>query len=205
MSPGLDGRRFGRYEVIEELGHGGQGSVYRARDTQLGRDVALKILGSGAALSEAARLRFLREAEVASRLDHPGLCAVYEFGEHEGVPFIAMRYVRGRPLDRDIADTRASASSPTTEYFDFDDEADDPERSSPDVETMSLGRERHDAVLRVFELVARALHVAHEAGLVHRDIKPANIMIGDDDQPVVLDFGLAREESGDGPLLTATG
>jgi serine/threonine protein kinase len=94
------GRKVGSYELIRELGAGGQGYVYLAKHLRLGRNVALKILPDVHALSRDARLRFEREAEVASRLDHPCICTVYEMGEDDGIPFIAMRYVEGDGLEQ---------------------------------------------------------------------------------------------------------
>ena len=87
---GMAGRKIGHYTLVRELGHGGQGLVYLARDENLGRDVALKILHNVQALNPKSRLRFVREAETASKLTHPGICAVHEFGEFEGIPFLAM-------------------------------------------------------------------------------------------------------------------
>ena len=171
------GTRFGNigpYALREMIGRGGQGTVYLADDTRLGRRVAIKVLQTLGPAPPETLERFRREAELASRLDHPGICTVYEGGTAEGVPFIAMQYVDGETLARRLA----RVGSPVSR-----------------TETLE--------VIRTIEVVARALHVAHEAGVVHRDVKPANIMIGSEGDPVVLDFGLARIESG--PGLTATG
>ena len=96
--PALAGRLIGRYRLLRELGHGGQGFVYLAEDEKLHRQVALKILSGVMALTPGARLRFEREAEVAGKLDHPGIARVYEAGEEDGVHFIAMELVGGRTL-----------------------------------------------------------------------------------------------------------
>lgn len=162
-------RPFGAYRLIGEIGRGGQGVVYEAEDTRLGRRVALKVLTNASFATAALRKRFRREAEVASRLDHPGICAVYEFGAVEGMPFIAMRLVSGKPLEADPADRSRAVVA---------------------------------RVVRVVERAARAVHVAHEAGLVHRDLKPDNILVTEDDEPVLLDFGLARDVSGEASVLT---
>src|SRR5258708_151249 len=90
------GQRVGRYEVESLLGEGGMGEVYAARDTQLGRRVALKVLHAGAA--EGSRARLLREARIAATFEHAGAAVVYEVGETEGTPFIAMELVRGERL-----------------------------------------------------------------------------------------------------------
>ena len=173
------GDRLGPYKLIRELGRGAQGTVYFAEDTRLGRHVALKTLAPNSAFgttlgallkdkeTSAAARRFQREAESASRLDHPGICTVYEAGVENGIPFIAMRYIDGETLARRVA--RGPLAVPD-----------------------------------VVEKAARALHVAHEAGLIHRDIKPGNILITAEGDPVICDFGLAREEHGQ-ETLTKTG
>ena len=160
--------------MFRELGRGGQGTVFLAEDPRLGRRVALKVLTGARWADDDLRQRFLREAEVVSRLDHPSLCTVYEAGEEEGVPFIAMRYVEGETLARQIARN----SQP-------------PKNCGP--------------VVALVEQIARALHHAHEAGIIHRDIKPANIMVDREGNPVVLDFGLAKALDSDMPSLTRTG
>ncbi len=169
---------IGPYRILRELCAGGMGVVYLAEDSRLSRRVALKVLTPSLTASAQLLLRFRREAEIASKLDHPSICAVYEAGESDGVAWIAMRYIEGETLAQWIARRRAAESGVTR-----DDVA---------------------AVLRWTEEAARALHEAHEAGLVHRDVKPGNVMIerGTDEQggrAVVLDFGLARptESAGD--------
>ncbi len=172
----VSARRLGRFELVEEIGRGGQGEVWLARDTHLLRSVALKLLSARGRMSRASLARFRREAEATSRLDHPGICAVYDVGESDGVPWIAMRYVDGQSLAERIAHARAE------------------EQPLP-----------IDEALRLTEQIARTLHAAHEAGIVHRDVKPANVRIPPSGDPVVLDFGLARVEESDGPSLTRTG
>ncbi len=194
--------RFGDYRLLEELGRGGQGVVYLAEDVRLGRRVALKILSSNFAADHGSRLRFEREAAAAARLDHPGICTVYEAGVVDGAPFIAMRYVAGETLAARIKRRR---------------EATDPASGASGASGVSgasggatTGGARRREVFQEAEIVekaARALHAAHEAGLVHRDVKPANLMIEASGEPVVLDFGLARDAGlvEDGGGLTATG
>lgn len=171
----------GSYEIIKLLGQGAQGSVYLAHDPRLSRKVALKIL-KPTLFSDADNIaRFRREAEAASRLEHPGICSVYEFGQADGVFFIAMQFVKGETLADRI-------------------EAIDPSTRNKGTSQEEIGR-----TLRYFESAARALHAAHEAGLLHRDIKPANLMVTPEDEPMILDFGLARVEESDSPTLTDTG
>ena len=127
--------------------------------------------------------RFRREAEVASKLDHPGICAVYDTGVEKGVPYIAMRL---RPRDDARGEDRGAIGRPR--------------RSVRESTPRDRSRDR-----RVIEKTARALHAAHEAGVIHRDIKPGNVMVSADGQPVILDFGLASDEDGDLQTLTQSG
>ena len=169
---------FGQFRVIREIGRGGQGKVFLAEDTKLKRNVALKVLSAAPGdIPEAQLLRFRREAEAASKLDHAGICPVYEAGEVHGTPFIAMRYVEGQTLAQWIA---MASEAPT-------------------------GRDGIHETCELIERVARALHYAHENGLIHRDIKPGNIMLTGDREPVILDFGLARDELADQQTLTHSG
>ena len=92
------GKTLGHYRILEQLGAGGMGVVYRARDEQLDRDVALKVLPTGTLAGEEARQRFRSEALALSRLNHPHICTIYGVGEVEGQVYIAMEYVEGRPL-----------------------------------------------------------------------------------------------------------
>ena len=181
-SPPLDelGRRLGPYRIQGVIGEGGQAVVYLAEDTGLKRLVALKVL-SGLDTGSSERLqRLMREAEMASRIDHPGVCTVYGAGVAEGLAYIAMRLVAGETLAAHIEKAREAGR-----------------RGVPGLE----GTEG----LAVAEEIARAVHAAHEARLIHRDLKPRNVMITPEGQPVILDFGLARDLGGDLPTLTGTG
>src|SRR5690606_38385072 len=91
----VPGQRFGPYELRAIVGAGGMGVVYRARRAGLDRDVALKVLRTDFVAHAGARARFLREAAASARIDHPALCTVYDFGEHAGLPYLAMRFLRG--------------------------------------------------------------------------------------------------------------
>ena len=179
MKP-LDRPTIGPYRALRELGRGGQAIVWLAEDTRIAREVALKVMPHLGPGGEDALLRFRREAEVASRLQHPGICPVLEADLDHGVPYIAMRYVAGETLAQKLAASRASGAEPP---------------AGPALRDLAS----------LFERAARALHAAHEAGVVHRDVKPANIMVTPAGEPVILDFGLAREDDSGGASLTLTG
>lgn len=171
VQPGAPSTRFGRFELLGVLGQGGMGTVHLAFDTLLQRRVALKQVRLDLVFSAEARQRFVREARIVSSLDHPNICRVFDTGEHDGVPFLVMQLVEGKTLAEHIAEAGKHRGA----ILEREGSAD------------------HDAVLAAFEELARALHYAHERGLLHRDVKPANIMIRKDGVAVLLDFGLAQD------------
>jgi len=182
--PGKGERRLGKYVLERPLGRGGQGEVWLARDPDLQRTVAIKVQ-TALFVTEEQRLRFRREAESIARLDHPGVAQVHEADLDASPAYIAMRYVEGEDLGASLAAARAG-----------------------DGDLPWIPSKRRDLVrvLRFFERCARALHAAHEAGVVHRDVKPGNVMVTPDGDPVLLDFGLAREARGDADVaLTREG
>src|SRR5262245_48963454 len=155
------GTRLGPYEILSPIGAGGMGEVYRARDTRLDRQVAIKVLSafdpSGASsLSDERVVRFEREAKAIAALSHPNIVAVFDTGVHESRMFVVMELLSGRTLRDAIAG-------------------------------MGL-RKAIDVAIQI----ARGLGAAHEKGLVHRDLKPENVVLLDDGQVKILDFGLAR-------------
>lgn len=149
------GHRLGHYEILSTLGGGGMGTVYRANDTLLHRTVAIKVLHAD--LAGDARSHLLREARAASALNHPHICTIHSVEEANGVAFIVIEHVSGRPL-HEIGQHPLSA----------------------------------DQVRRYGIQIARALGHAHEHHVVHRDLKGSNIMITDEGDAVVLDFGIAQ-------------
>ncbi|HWO21736.1 MAG TPA: protein kinase [Kofleriaceae bacterium] len=159
----VPGGRLGQYELIRELGRGGMGTVYLARDLRLGRLVAIKLLVSRGAHDNA---RLLAEARVTARCNHENIVVIYDIGEHEAHPYMVFEYVAGRTLGAWL-DDRAGRSSGGT---------------SPVEPSLA-------ATLMI--PVVRALAYAHEQGIVHRDLKPANIMLTDAGTIKVLDFGIA--------------
>ena len=171
----------GPYRILRELGRGGAGVVYLASDERLGRRVALKVLSDGPVPSPAALARFRREAEAASRVEHAGICPVYDVGEADGRPYIAFRHVPGESLARRIRRRRREAEAG---------------------EGGGRESEERELALRVVEEAARAMHAAHQAGLVHRDLKPGNVMVTPQGNAVVLDFGLAQATDADAVRAT---
>ncbi|MHC5065293.1 MAG: protein kinase domain-containing protein, partial [Planctomycetota bacterium] len=200
---------LGPYQLLEEIGRGGQGVVYLAEDTRLGRKVALKVLRGLGPGSESLLLRFKREAAVAAKLEHPGICAVHEAGMIKGVPYIDMQYVEGESLSQKLTTARASDTPDLSTYMGLEDQAGE-EQLSPQGSMGSdsaTPKSRADLmrVVEIMEKTARAIHAAHEAGILHRDVKPGNVMVTSNGEPVVLDFGLARDDDSDIPTLTQSG
>lgn len=184
--------RVGPYELLNEIGHGGQGTVWLARDTRLGRQVAVKILQDDlrAAISPE---RFEREARLAARFDHPGLCQVYDVGEDHGRRWLAMRHVPGQPLAERIAVARTETRPGRRALL-----------SWPGADT-GTPRQQVLAITAALARTARALHEAHRQGVLHRDVKPGNVLVTPHGEPVLVDFGLARDVAPDAASMTLTG
>lgn len=157
---------LGPYRLLREIGRGGQGIVYDAFDTRLRRPVAIKVLKERGWLPPREVARFTQEAQVVSRLHHPGLCSVFDAGVVDGTPYIVMQRVEGRPLTEHLALARAEPTSKNC--VDLPTSADPPDRpASGATDGMPVMR-----AARLVEDAARALQTAHAAGIVHRDVKP---------------------------------
>jgi len=158
------GERFGRYEILGELGRGAMGVVYKARDPKINRVVAVKTFSLAGRPPEEQdyRARFFREAEAAGRLSHPGIVTIFDVGEEPEThtPYIVMEFVSGRSLDKMLLQ---------------DDH-----------------KLRLDVALQLVHELAEALDYAHGQGVVHRDLKPANILITEDGRAKIADFGVAK-------------
>ena len=180
------GTVFGPYRVIEKIGAGGMGEVYRALDPRLEREVALKIIsdsflvsdptsspspaGTPRSRAEVSHERFLREARAVATLNHPNICAIYDVGEQEGQPYLVMELLHGETLQQYLSHYRLTPS-----------------------EVISLGQQ-----------AASALGAAHARGIIHRDIKPANLFVvesaRDRKQLKILDFGVAKKQGAEASL-----
>lgn len=173
LTPGMT---FGRYEISSRLGGGGMGTVYRAFDKVLHREVAIKVphlLYKNVEEKNEIVQRFYREARAMATLSHPNICQVYDVGCVQATHFLTMAYVQGQALAERIL-------------------------SGPKLAI--------EESLDIVRKVALGLHCAHQKQLIHRDLKPANIMLSDAMEPVVIDFGIARQtEAAEGELQTVAG
>src|SRR5215470_7727825 len=194
-------RRLGDFEVLREIGRGGMGIVYEARQVSLNRKVALKVLSGGLGLTPKAVQRFRREAEAAARLHHTNIVPIYATGEQDGTHFYAMELIEGPSLDNVLRQLRASqagaasATEPapalvqTTDYVEGASTADG---SGLSTSSLSSGVAYFDIVARLIAEVADALDYAHKNGVIHRDIKPSNLLLSPAGRLSVNDFGLTR-------------
>jgi WD40 repeat protein len=171
---GLRSRFFGDYELLSELARGGMGVIYRARQISLNRTVALKMIQPGHLPSPEAWLRFQTEIAASAQLNHPHIVALHESGTVDGAHFFTMRLMERGNLaarlaaGRKAAETDAASATPRT------------------------SREAQTGVVQMMIKVARAVHYAHQRGVLHRDLKPSNILLDDQGEPHVADFGLAK-------------
>ncbi len=153
------GKTISHYKILEHIGSGGMGVVYKAEDLKLGRPVAIKFLSTHLGKDEEEKKRFIFEAKAASGLEHSNICNIHEIDETEdGQMFIVMAFYEGETLRKKI-----------------------------DQRPLEL-----EKLINIAKQIANGLTKAHAKGIIHRDIKPANILINDDEEAKILDFGLAK-------------
>jgi serine/threonine protein kinase len=173
----LIGQSIGRYHILDQLGEGGMATVYKAYDTRLERDVAVKIIRRGAFPSDQADLilkRFEREAKSLGRLSHPNIVKVHDYGEYEGEPYLVLEYLPSGTLKERLHQQDGKAM-PWQE------------------------------AIQLILPIARALQFAHEQGIIHRDVKPSNILITLSGEPMLSDFGIAKIlDNAEGMTLTGS-
>src|SRR6266508_3518802 len=173
--PIAPGSRLGAYEIVSLLGIGGMGEVYRARDTKLGRDVALKTLPETFTHDPDRVARFRREAQVLAALSHPNIAGIYGLDEQGDQHFLTMELVDGETLDARVKASRLHSEAARSTAHDA-----------------GSGAIPVDEALAIARQIVDALEAAHDKGIIHRDLKPANIALTTEGQVKVLDFGLAK-------------
>lgn len=167
-------RRFAGYELLEQIGRGGQGVVYRARQVSLNRTVALKLLLHANSAEARALDRWRIEAETMARIHHPNIVPIHDFGQFEGETYLTMDLIAGESLARWIREQRFALPADRGKSH------------------RAAAREIQVRIARLMVTVARAVHTAHQCGFLHRDLKPGNILMDEQGQPYVADFGLAK-------------
>ncbi len=166
------GQTVSHYKILEKLGEGGMGVVYKAHDTKLDRDVAIKFLPPHLSASEENKSRFVQEAQATAALNHPNILGVYDIDKQDDGMFFVMEYIDGETLKSHIASLNASEGIPVRQAI-----------------TWTIQ-------------IAQGLNAAHEKNIVHRDIKPENIMLTKDGNPKIMDFGIAKLKGGTGRTRT---
>jgi serine/threonine protein kinase len=156
--------QFGRYRIEKKLGKGAMGAVYLAYDIQLDRHIALKVAKISTTGSTKLIKRMEAEAKLAAKVDHPLICKVYDFGEIDGIRFIAQQYIEGETFKSFL--------------------------------NQSSRRQKPAEARQWILQLANALEAAHDRGVIHRDLKPENVMVNLKGEPVIMDFGLARNATG---------
>ncbi len=175
----LIGKQLGDYTLVSVLATGGMARIYEGVDRKLGRQAAVKVLEMGrsdAPDADQLPVRFQREARAVAQLEHDNIITIYQYGEQDGLYFIAMRLIRGRDLAQELARLRRNGLR------------------------MDVQR-----ALRILEQVAAALDCAHQASIVHRDVKPSNVLLDANDRATLTDFGLVMHPNFDSTLGTAFG
>lgn len=168
------GQTISHYKILEKLGEGGMGVVYKAQDMKLERIVAIKFISSHISDLKENNSRFLQEAKATAALNHPNIMNVYEINEHDGSLFMVVEFIDGQPLSSLLNKAKSGESLPINQAIEW--------------------------IIQI----ATGLKTAHQKNIIHRDIKPANIMIPAGGQPKIMDFGLAKLKSSAGITRTGT-
>lgn len=209
---------LGKYKLLGVVGQGGMGKVWKGMD-RFGNVVAVKVLNAGESAGEEALRRFEREAEIMGRLPHRNICRIFEINEYEGMRFIVMEYVDGLTLAdllyegvRDGETGTGGADLPglirSLRTSRQEGESGD-ERSVRVAESAARPRTNRilpiEQTLAIFGKICDAIQFAHEHGVLHRDLKPGNVLLREDGEPLVADFGLAKLEGASGMSLSVSG
>ncbi len=168
------GEKISHYKILQKIGEGGMGVVYKAEDLKLGRTVAIKFLPSHLASDAENKARFIQEAKAAASLNHPNILSIFEIDEQNGSLFIVMEYLEGETLKSYIRNLKTGAGIPYIKATEW------------------------------LILIAQGLKGAHDKNIVHRDIKCENIMVTKDNKLKIMDFGLAKLQGGSGFTKTGT-
>jgi serine/threonine protein kinase/class 3 adenylate cyclase len=204
---------LGKYKLVEVIGVGGMGKVWRGVD-RFGNSVAIKVLHSNETVTEAQIKRFRREAEIMAKLPHRNICRVFEMNEFESIHYIAMEFVDGLSLsDLLYEKTTAESSGQSLDHIDLKAlisslRSEKPLRDEAERQLAESGEEPPvrpkktrilpvEQTLSILLKVCEAVQFAHEHGVLHRDLKPGNILLREDGEPLVADFGLAKLSSPD--------
>ena len=161
--------QIGNFELVEEIGRGGMAVVYRAKHTKLAREFAVKVMSKDTANSRRSAERFQLEAQVISKLHHPAIVPLFDFGSHDNLYFIAMRMINGLTFNQIFAQWQ-----------------------SPEPSELDALKGNWRVLAGFFHEISMALNHVHESGLYHRDIKPSNLMVDADSRVWIADFGLAK-------------
>jgi serine/threonine protein kinase/Flp pilus assembly protein TadD len=174
MNYSMIGQTVSHYKIIEKLGEGGMGVVYKAQDLKLDRLVAIKFLPQHLSSSEENKARFVQEAKAAAALNHPNILGVHDIDDQDGRMFFVMEYVEGETLKSHITNLKSGDGIPVLQAIDW---------------TIQI---------------AHGLMAAHRKNIVHRDIKPENVILTKDGKPKVMDFGIAKLKGSSGITKTGT-